>query len=177
MYPAHTDQPTQRGIHMTTSTITELPATLAGLLAAVLAAGCAVSFSAEPEGVIAHVDVIESDDRVTTHTAIGDTATGALEAAAFAAGLAPDLAERLVFSDEVLAGRLGALEAKVDGCLMRLLGMLNDELKRGRGDERTGAAPAAPGEFPCCKHCEHYGDDSEWHGAPCGACADEDAGT
>jgi hypothetical protein len=119
---------------MTTSTITELPATLAGLLAAVLATGCAVSFSAEPEGVIAHVDVIESDDKVTTHTAIGDTELGALEAAAFAAGLAPDLAE-LRFSDETLAGRIAALEEKLDGCLMELLGMLNRELKRGRGED------------------------------------------
>jgi hypothetical protein len=115
----------------------QAPASLAALLAAVLGEGHSVTFTHEPlDGYIAHIDVVENDDTVATHTAIANRPAGALEAAAAAAGLIPDPV-LIVFSDEDLAERIGALEEKLDSCLMKLLSMLNDELKPGRGDERT----------------------------------------
>jgi hypothetical protein len=146
---------------MTTDTIITRHASLATLLAAVLGEGHAVSFTQEPlDGIVCHIDTFTNADVVSTDTGIAADAYGALAAAASTIGIAAGEPADLVFSDDVLADRVGALENKLD--------MLSDELRRGRVGDRSVA-----GEFPCCKHCEHYGDDSEWHGAPCGACADE----
>jgi hypothetical protein len=105
----------------------QAPATLAALLAAVLAAGCAVSFSYEPlDGYVANVDMFGDADTVQVHTAIAASPAGALEAAAFAAGLIPDPGLRLIFSDEDLAGRVAALERRADEDMRLLITTLRD---------------------------------------------------
>jgi len=90
---------------------------LGGLVAALVGAGTSVSFVLDPEGVVAHVDVIGEDDAVTTHTGIADTPLGALEAAAFGAGIIGETDADHVPPTvaEALAARLAELEGIVAG--------------------------------------------------------------
>jgi hypothetical protein len=109
------------------------PADLGGLIAAIIGAGCSVSFVLDPDGVIAHVDVVNEDDTVATHTGIAATPLGALEAAAFGAGFAAgdvstptaELAERL---DE-----LEDLVAEIDGRTSRSQSLLIRALANALG--------------------------------------------
>ncbi len=88
---------------------------LGGLVAALVGAGTSVSFVLDPEGVIAHVDVVGEDDAVTSHTGIADTPLGALEAAAFGAGIIGETDADHVPPTvaDALAARLAELEGIV----------------------------------------------------------------
>lgn len=84
-----------------------------GLLEQLLRTGHAVSFIVDPEGFVAHVDVV-SDGTLTPHTGIATTVQGALEAAAFGAGLTVDGGDYVPPTvADALAARLADLEGIV----------------------------------------------------------------
>jgi hypothetical protein len=109
------------------------PAGLGGLIAALIGVGTSISFVLDPDGVVAHVDVVGEDDTVATHTGIAATPLGALEAAAFGAGFAAGDAPSAA---DALAERVAELEdlvAVIDGRTSRSQSLLIRTLANALG--------------------------------------------
>lgn len=106
---------------------------LGGLVAALVGAGTSVSFVLDPDGVVAHVDVVGEDDAVVTHTGIADTPLGALEAAAFGAGIIGETDGDHV--PPTVADALAARLAELEGIVADQAEQLDEIDERTRGSQ------------------------------------------
>jgi len=107
---------------------------LGGLIAALVEAGTSVSFVLDPDGVIAHVDVVGEDDTVATHTGVGDTPLGALEAAAFGAGIISET-DGADYVPPTVADALAARLAELEGVLADQAEEISEIDERTRGSQ------------------------------------------